>query len=96
MDEPLIVAAIISMIALLTSGVIGGMFAYLRGMNNRGAGINPGVLTSSLLTALQAQTKALADLTEVLRQTQVEERQAHGNMEKSLALLLDRTGGNPE
>jgi len=95
MDNPLVVAALISMIGLVVTAIISGTFACLR--NNRGAAKgNPGTIANGVLVALQAQTKALGDLTDVLREGHIENRQAHQKMIEDVTTLLERTKRNPE
>ena len=93
MDDPLVLAAVISVIGLVATAIIGGTFALLR--NNRRGIANPSILADGLLAALQTQTKALGDLTEVLRGSHREDRQSHEKMLEGITTLLERTGRNP-
>ena len=89
MNEPLIVAALVSMIGLVIAAIITGLFK-----NSPAANSNK--ITNGLLNALQAQTKSLSDLTEVLRDSQKEERQAHQKMIEGITTLLERVKRNPK
>ena len=85
MDDPIVVAAIISLIGVISAAVIAGIFHYLK--NNS----HPMKITNGLLTALQSNSRAVVDLTTVLRENQTEVRQAHNEVKQGIAILLDRT-----
>jgi len=84
MDEPLVIAAIVSMIGLTLTAVITGIFACIKANNSGGC-------TNGLETALQGQTKAMTELVTMLRETHVEDRGDHQQMIKALTVLVERT-----
>jgi len=88
MDEPLVVAAIVSMIGLTLTAVITGIFACIKVGNG---GKNGGGCTNGLETALQGQTKAMSELVTMLRETHVEDRGDHQQMIRCLTVLVERT-----
>jgi hypothetical protein len=88
MDEPLVVASIISLISLSLSAVITGTFAYTRLRENSGGGI---AITNGLLETLATQTRAMSDLMVYLREINLEARNEHREMIKALTVLCERT-----
>jgi hypothetical protein len=91
MDEPLVIAAIVSLIGLTLTAVITGIFACIKVNNGTSGGC-----TNGLEAALQGQTKAMSELTTVLREAHVEDRGDHQQMIRALTILVERTRGNPE
>jgi len=86
MDEPLVIAAIVSMIGLTLTAVITGIFACIKAGNGSGGGCSNG-----LETALTGQTKAMSELVTMLRETHVEDRGDHQQMIRCLTVLVERT-----
>ena len=89
MNEPLVIAAIVSMIGLTFTAVITGIFACFKANNSGGC-------TNGLESALQGQTKAMSDLTTMLRETHTEDRGDHQQMIKCLTVLVERTARSCE
>lgn len=89
MDEPLVIAAIVSMIGLTLTAVITGIFACYK-VNSGGSA---GCVSNGLLAALRAQTDALADLTGVLRTSHADDQRVHDKMVEALTILMERTKG---
>ena len=103
MDEPLVVAALISLIALALSAVIAGSFACIKVSRVATNGNSAPTLTTGLLlalngqtTALTIQTKAVGDLTDLLREGRTEDRNDHKQMISALTVLVERSRGCSE
>jgi hypothetical protein len=90
MNEPLVIAAIISMIGLTLTAVITGIFACFKA---KSGSKDCGTIPNGLLAALRAQTDALADLTLVLRASHHDDQRAHEKMVEALTVLVERTKG---
>ena len=91
MNDPLIVAGVISLMGIISAAIIAGIFAVVRFKTDP---VHP--LTNGLLAALQSQTKALGDLTQLLRESHVEDSRSHKEMCDGMTVLLERTRKNPE
>jgi len=89
MDQPVIIAGLIALISAAMATTIAGVFACFKASNAP----KNNCVSNGLVAALSAQTKAMADLTGVLREVHLEDRQAHEKMVEALTILVERTKG---
>jgi hypothetical protein len=97
MNEPIIIAGIIALISAAMATTIAGVFAFSTARTGSKAANSSYQVTNGLLGALTAQTaasvaqtKAIVDLTSLLRRENTENRMAHRTMCEGMRVLLDR------
>lgn len=100
MDEPVVIAGLIALISAAMATTIAGVFAFTTMRSGGKAASSSYQITNGLLGALTAQTaasvaqtKAIVDLTLLLRRENTESQRAHRVMCEGMRVLLDRVEG---